>query len=86
MNYELTQHARESLSKRSRIRLEWVEQVISQPEKVESDDVDPELEHRFGRIEEYEDRVLRVIVKKDTSPLRIITFYLDRKMRKQLWS
>ncbi len=29
-------------------------------------------------------RVLRVIVKKATNPLRIITCYFDRKMRRQL--
>ena len=28
--------------------------------------MDSTLEHRLGRIQEYDDRVLRVIVKKDT--------------------
>lgn len=48
------------------------------------DSVDAELEHRLGRIQEYDGRVLRVIVKKDTTPLRIITFYFDRTMRRRL--
>lgn len=84
MAYRLTEHARESLRKRPSIRVEWVERVLQQPERVEPDGVDPELEHRLGRIQESEGRVLRVIVKKGTNPLRIITVYFDRKMRRQL--
>lgn len=33
------------------------------------------LKFYFGHILEYDERVLRVIVKKDTDPLRIITFF-----------
>ncbi|MEO6543410.1 MAG: DUF4258 domain-containing protein [Nitrospiraceae bacterium] len=84
MTYDLTDHARESLRKRPTIRLEWVERVLQQPERVEPDSVDAELEHRLGRIPEYDGRVLRVIVKKAANPPRIITCYFDRKMRRQL--
>jgi hypothetical protein len=82
--YELSDHARESLRKRPVIRMEWIEQVLKQPQQVDRDSVDAELEHRLGRIQEYDGRVLRVIVKKDTTPLRIITFYFDRTMRRRL--
>lgn len=37
MDYQLTGHARESLRKRPSIRLEWVERVLLQPERVEPD-------------------------------------------------
>lgn len=84
MKYELTEHARESLRKRPDIREEWVERVLDQPERIEPDRVDPELEHRLGRIREYGGRVMRVIIKRNTVPLRIITFYFDRKMRTRL--
>ena len=84
MDYELTEHAQECLRKRSLIRIEWMKQVIQEPERIELDRVDPELEHRLGRIQAYENRVLRVVVKRDTNALRIITFYFDRKMRNQL--
>jgi len=84
MTYDLTDHARESLRKRPTISLEWVERVLQQPERVEPDTVDAELEHRLGRIPEYDGRVLRVIVKKATDPLRVITCYFDRKMRRHL--
>jgi hypothetical protein len=73
---ELTEHARESLRTRPVIRMEWG--------RTDSDAVDVTLEHRLGRIVEYDERVLRVIVKKDTNPLRIITFYFDRRMRRRL--
>jgi hypothetical protein len=84
MSYDLTDHARESLRKRPTIRLEWVERILQQPERVEQDSVDAELEHRLGRIPESAGRVLRVIVKKTANPLRIITVYFDRKMRRKL--
>ena len=73
MAYELTDHARESLRKHPIISLNWVERVLQQPERVEPAPVDAELEHRLGRIQEYDGRVLRVIVNKATNPLRIIT-------------
>jgi Domain of unknown function (DUF4258) len=84
MTYDLTDHARESLRKRSTIRPEWIERVLQQPERVEPDAIDAELEHRLGRIPEYDGRVLRVIIKKTTNPLLVITVYFDRKMRRQL--
>ena len=40
MEYELTDHARESLRKRSVIRLEWLEFVLANPQRVEPDRVD----------------------------------------------
>jgi hypothetical protein len=55
MAYELTDHARESLRKRS-IRQEWVERAFCHPQRVEADRVDPELEHRLVRINECGDR------------------------------
>ena len=84
MDYQLTEHAHESLRKRPSIRVEWLERVLLQPERVETDRTDPELEHRIGRIQESEGRALRVIVKKASEPIRVITCYFDRKMRRQL--
>jgi hypothetical protein len=84
MKYELTEHARESLRKRSVIRMEWLERALAQPRKVELDTIDPELEHRLVRIDEYGGRVLRVIVNKVRNPIRVITVYFDRAMRNRL--
>jgi len=84
MEYELTDHARESLRKRPVIRLEWLELVLASPQRVEPDRVDTELEHRLARISEYGGRVLRVIVNPTKMPLQVVTVYFDRKMRDRL--
>lgn len=84
MDYELTQHARENLQIRPNIQIAWIERILSSPELVEPDRVDPDLEHRLGRIKEYGGRVLRVIIRTNTTPLRLITFYFDRAMRNRL--
>lgn len=59
MDFELTEYARESLRKRPNIRMTWVEQVLRNPERSEPDGIDPDLEHRLGRIDECRGRVLR---------------------------
>jgi Domain of unknown function (DUF4258) len=81
MDYELTEHARESLRTRSVIRLEWIERVLTRPAGVEPDRVDPLLQHRLGRIDEYGGRVLRIVVNPSHTPVRVITVYFDRRMR-----
>ncbi|MDD5036419.1 MAG: DUF4258 domain-containing protein [Methylococcaceae bacterium] len=84
MTYELTAHTRESLRKRANIRLEWLERVMEQPQFVYPDPMDPELEHRVGKIDEFEGRVLRVIVIPNTDPIRVITAFFDLSMRDKL--
>ena len=84
VDYELTQHARENLQIRPNIQMAWIERILRSPELIEPDRVDPDLEHRLGRIEEYGGRVLRVIIRTNTTPLRLITFYFDRAMRNRL--
>ncbi len=84
MIYDLTEHARKSLRKRPTIQMGWIERVLAEPERVKPDRFDLELEHRLRSIPEYEGRALRVIVKKQTNPVRAITCYFDRKMRGQL--
>lgn len=80
MNYELTRHAREVLLERE-IRLEWMERVLNAADRVEPDLDDEELEHRLGRIQEYDNRVLRVIINRWADPVRVVTVYFDRAMR-----
>jgi hypothetical protein len=81
VDYELTAHARLSLLTRD-IATEWLEQVLEAPERTEPDPVDADLEHRMERIKAHEGRWLRVIVKKQSSPVRVITMYFDRKLRR----
>lgn len=84
MDYALTEHASESLRKRPVIQQAWLERALAKPQQIVPDKVDPELEHRLVRIEEYGGRVLRVIVNKARNPVRVITAYFDRAMRNRL--
>ncbi|MCW5942889.1 MAG: DUF4258 domain-containing protein [Fimbriimonadaceae bacterium] len=81
MDYELTQHARDALEKRE-IDVVWMERTVARPEWTESDPVDSDLEHRLAAIPEFGDRVLRVIVNRKASPLRVVTAYFDRRRNK----
>jgi hypothetical protein len=83
MNYELSEHAKDVLDERE-IPLAWLEQALDLPEKTEIDLLDDELEHRLCRINEYENRVLRVILNTTTKPPRVVTVYFDRAMRDKL--
>lgn len=78
MDFYLTKHAMDMIHKRS-ILMDWVENVLSDPQWIEQDAIDAELEHRLRRIPEFGDRVLRVIVNRKKSPLRVVTAYFDRR-------
>lgn len=58
MNLDLTQHARDAITKR-KIQIRWVEHVLTNPMQVEGDAHDPALEHRLATITEFGSRVLR---------------------------
>ena len=81
--YELTKHAQDVLARR-KIPAAWVQEIISRPTLREPDQVDAELEHRLGRIVQHGNRVLRVVVIKRTSPVKVVTAFFDRKMRDKI--
>lgn len=78
MNYVLTEHARDALQTR-RIRIAWMERVLTAPEATEADLVDADLEHRLARIPEFGYRVLRVIVNARRTPPLVVTVFFDRR-------
>ncbi|HBJ86089.1 MAG TPA: hypothetical protein DDZ88_19925 [Verrucomicrobiales bacterium] len=80
MNAVLTQHAQEMLAKRG-IDPAWVERALVCPQLVQADKVDPSLEHRFVKIAENGDRVLKVVVNRLASPERVVSAYFDRRMK-----
>jgi len=84
MNYVLTEHAKESLQRRSNIQLRWLEQAITTPHRIEKDVDDSELTHYLLKIEDFEGRVLRMIVNQTVDPMRVITAFFDRNMRNKL--
>lgn len=83
MNYKFSQHAQDVIRERD-IPEAWIERVLNDPLKCEEDPADEELEHRFGRIDEYGNRVLHVVINKRADPVRVVTAYFDRKMRDKL--
>ncbi len=78
MEYRLTQHATDALTKRQ-ISREWLERILNSPEWTEKDAMDPDLEHRLGRITDFEGRVLRVILNVQVTPPKVVTVYFDRR-------
>ncbi len=80
--YELTAHAATVMAERG-ISVEWLERVLTHPERTEDDQRDPQLRHAVGRIAEYGDRHLRVIYNVTVSPWRVVTVYFDRGLRSQ---
>lgn len=83
MKYELSQHAKDVLLERE-ISTDWLERILNSPTKTEPDRDDVGLEHRLGTIEEYGNRVLRVVINKQVSPVRVVTLYFDRTMKGKL--
>ena len=82
-SFVMTAHARKVISERA-IRLEWIERVLSRPERTEEDQEDPELHHALGRIPEHGGRVLRVVYNRMATPWRIVTVYFDRTQKDKL--
>lgn len=78
MDYRLTRHATDMLEKRE-IAVAWVERVLREPERTETDSADPTLEHHLGRIADFDNRVLRVIVRPSGGYLLVVTAYFDRR-------
>lgn len=83
MNYDLTQHARDAIAKR-KIATPWLEEALANPARAEPDASDPELEHRLATITEFGNRMLRVVVNRTVSPVKVVTVYLDRSMKGKL--
>ena len=76
MDYLLSDHARKRMQKR-KIRLEWVENTLTDPLDTESDEVDPTLVHALRPIPERGFRVLRVIYNETRNPVVVVTAYFD---------
>lgn len=81
--YSLTEHAERRISERS-INPEWINRVLTNPQKIEPDPEDSELCHASGTIPEYGNRVLRVVYNETVSPWRIVTAHFDRKLKGKL--
>ena len=79
-NYILSNHAEKVITER-KIRHEWIDDAFSKPDKIEIDTKDNNLEHKLKIIEEFDNRVLRVVCNKFVEPVMIVTAFFDRKMK-----
>jgi hypothetical protein len=83
-NFQLSQHAIRRLQERQEIKLEWIKQVIENPELIQQDPLDPQLKQVYARITENNGRVLKVVYNATVTPYRIVTVHFDRTMEKKL--
>ena len=63
------------------IPVDWACRVVDAPEHTHRDKNDPELTHYIGRIKEFGNRALRVILNVENDPPRIVTAYFDRRLK-----
>lgn len=83
MEYELSHHAADMLLRRG-IRREWLELALDSPQRIEKDPDDPAIVHHLRTIEACEGRVLRVLYNDTVAPVRVVSVFLDRRMKGKL--
>jgi hypothetical protein len=79
-DFELTAHAATVIAERE-IDIAWITRTLARPDRTETDRDDPSLTHALARIEERDDRILRVVYNPSVNPLRVVTAYFDRRQR-----
>ena len=76
MKFKLSDHAETRIRQR-KIKLEWIEAAIENPDKIENDAEDHTLAHALKAISETGSKRLRVIYNETTEPVIIVTAYFD---------
>ncbi len=77
---EFSEHAYQMLKERD-IREDWVKLTLEEPENEEWQN--DGTVHYTKTIEEFGSRILRVVVNPKTKPVKIITLFFDRRLRRQ---
>jgi hypothetical protein len=80
VEYELSNHAAKRIQER-KIEERWIEMTLAESDRDEQDPIDAQARHALKRIAEMDNRVLRVVYNRTTSPKRIISVYFDRGMK-----
>ena len=78
-----TKHAIDVMAERQ-IPAEWVDRTVAEPAIRTEDPNDTEVERFYSAIPESDDRVLRVAVNTNASPWRVVSVFLDRRMKGQV--
>ncbi|MGD0464739.1 MAG: DUF4258 domain-containing protein [Tepidisphaeraceae bacterium] len=79
-NYQLSQHAKRRIERRQ-IRLEWISATLANPDRTDPDHQDPALRHALKKIQEMDNRVLRVVYNSTVVPPRIVSVHFDRRLK-----
>jgi hypothetical protein len=75
-----SQHFENMLRERS-ISRNWADRAVDQPDRTEQQ---PDgTVHYLKRIEEYDNRWLRVVVNEAVQPVKRITAFFDRRLRRE---
>jgi hypothetical protein len=79
-DFELSTHAKDMLRERN-IREEWVWRTLDNPDnrRIGAD----QNMHYTKAINEFDMRILRVVVNQNASPNRIVTIFFDRRLSKK---
>jgi hypothetical protein len=77
-----SKHALEMMELRN-LNEEWVRQTLESPETEEIDMKDVSLKIAFRRITEFDNRWLRVVYRRDSQSMKVITVFFDRGMEKR---
>lgn len=80
-SYTFSIHAVEKLHERGEIKLEWVDETLRNPVRVE--ECSAEEKHFLRPIEAFNNRWLRVVVNPSVSPPNIITIHFDRSLKRK---
>ena len=67
-----------------KIEPHWIDLTLTEPDRQQQDTIDPTVCHAWKRIEAMDNRVLRIVYNRTTSPIRVISAYFDRGMRGKL--
>ena len=81
--YEISAHAQDNIQKRN-LLLRWIQDAVEHPDKTEPDETDDELQIAFKKIQDANDKILKVVYNKTVSPIRIVTAHFDRRMKGKL--
>jgi hypothetical protein len=76
MDFKLSDHTQKRIQQR-KIKLEWIEAALDNPEQFENDFEDPTLVHALITIPEKGYKKLRVIYNETAKPVTIVTAYFE---------
>lgn len=74
--YKLSDHAKKQMERR-RIKPEWIEAALNEPDRTKNDMEDATLAHALKEIPEKGFKVLHVIYNETTEPVTIVTAFFE---------